>query len=159
MQSPAEGLLSAAGITVSNIHNSQIAVDTDCVSRMLETGSPGRAVQQCLSFLEVAAPSAIERRTGLATTWRRCQSLTCSKSKFEEALRSGLDILVNMFFAEVRMPIKPPLESVSAPTIKSVPSHPVRVSPPRVLRTIFFSLHILFCRSAFLCWQLRGQMF
>jgi hypothetical protein len=159
MQSHAEGLLKPAGITVSNIYNSQLAVNTDCVPLRLETDTPGMAVSQCLTFLEVGAPSAAERRTGLTTKWRKCESLKCSRSKCEALVHSRLDILVNMFLAEVRMPMQAPLASVIAPPIKPSPSHPVRVSPPRVLGTIFYSLHILFCLVVFLYWQLRGQMF
>src|SRR5262245_40759986 len=61
MQLHAEELVKGAGITVSNIYNSQLALDTDCASWRLESDSPGMRVTQCLSFLQVAAPSAGER--------------------------------------------------------------------------------------------------
>lgn len=159
MQSHAEELLRAGGITVSNIYNAQIAVDTDCAPLRRQTVSPGMSVNQCLSFLEVGALPGAERRTGFSTTWRSCQSLTCSRSKCEAIVNSRIDTLVNMFLAEVTTPRQAILERINAAPLQSAPSQPERTGLPLILVQIFLALLILGPLSLLLYWQLRDRIF
>ena len=159
MQSRAEELLRSAGITVSNIYNSQIAIDTDCVPSRVESDGPGMLVTQCLSFLEVAALSSVERRTGFSTTWRSCESAKCSRAKCGAIVISGIDSLVNMFLAERRTPKQAVLERGNAEPSQPAPIQAMHMGSLRIALVIFLSILILFSLSLFLYWQLRDRMF
>src|SRR5690349_5155765 len=71
--------LESAGVRVSDIHNAELTVDVDCLPLARPHGASS-AVHQCLGFSEMVAPASNGGRTMLATTWRQCQSYTCSRA-------------------------------------------------------------------------------
>lgn len=174
MQDNTEARLRAAGIAVSQIHNAQLTVDIDCVA-VGHSQRSAAAIHQCLSLAEVMAASADPGRTALATTWRNCQSYTCSGAACQLSARSRMNVLMDLFLdyfhdrfrkRDATAAVTPNRQSVhptGTPSRSSVSSgRPPEFSDipkpagPRG-KVIFYSIYMMACFSVLLYWQFRRQ--
>lgn len=149
LQQSAETRLRGVGMTVSDVHNSQLAVDVDCVPVM---GSrKGLAVHQCLGFSEVVSAAAGDRQM-LASTWHKCESYVCQSSYCPGLVNSGQAALLDAFLANMaerkaQVPAQPP---VTAAVYESAATAVYG-------RVIFFGLYMIACVTTGVYWQLRKR--
>lgn len=146
-----------AGITVSSVHTSQLAAETDCVPRGPRAGDSGIAVEQCLGYSELVSAPAPKTGVGLANTWRKCQSFVCASGRCESSMRAGLNVLMNSFFADFEK-----TRAASALTVRPIEVH-APASAQNTGATIrataaFYFLYILACIILLLYWQFRSSM-
>jgi hypothetical protein len=149
--------LQSAGVPVSDIHNAELTVDVDCLPLARPHGASS-AVHQCLGFSEMVAPASNGGRAMLATTWRQCQSYTCSRANCESLLRPGLRTLVDAFLVDSQQRGLS-LAAHAAPAAPlSVSINPIERASQRVGGpVIFYSLYLLMCFLVLLYWQMRRE--
>ena len=156
LQQDAAEQLRGAGVTVSDIHNAQLALDIDCLPL---PGTRASGVHQCLSFSEVVTAPSNGSRAMLATTWRQCQSYACSGANCQTQLRPGLHTLVDAFLADFQQrgsrSAAAPASSVEnrSPVADAIQGASRRVGGP----VIFYSLYMMMCFVVLLYWQVRKQ--
>ena len=140
----AEAQLRGAGVTVSNIHNAELAIDVYCAA--ISPGSRGSAVviRQCLNFSELT-PSTHGGAT-FTSSWRKCESFTCRGAKCESLSRSGLHALVDTFLKDTQERFQPTLQRIVLP---------VEAPHPVDGRIAFYSLYIMTCVTVLVYWQCR----
>src|SRR5260370_5894565 len=97
IQQDAEAQLRGAGITVSSIHNAQLAIDVYCAP--VNPGSRRTAVviREGLGLSEFVPAPSNHARTISTNTFRNCQSFTCSGAKCHPLMRSRPQPLPNPF--------------------------------------------------------------
>jgi len=163
--------LSGAGITVSNIHNSQLEMDLDCVTRTPSPRNRGIAVNVCLTFSEPLSTVSGNGKTILGSTWKSCQSFACTRAKCDAALTREdllLDALLGDFqerdaAGRIPEPMPHPPTAGLAP-----PRTPAAATAPRVYsyvpapdhtrgRQLFYATYIMTCLSLFVYWQFRSR--
>src|SRR5215813_8342325 len=88
VQNEATTRLQGSGITVSSIHNAQLALDVKCVAVTSDAEGSSLAVRHCLSFSELVTSPAKNGHPTLSTTWRKCQSYTCGRATCPGTARS-----------------------------------------------------------------------
>lgn len=148
IQQLAAGRLAGSGITVSSIHNAQLAVDLDCIAMARNI-----AVHQCLNLSELVTTMSHDGKATLASTWRSCHSYECPRGKCEVAMRHEtglLDELLGDF--NRRSPPAPIQTRAAAPAIVND-----LASNRAPLRLAFYLAYILACLSLLLHWQTRKQ--
>ena len=150
-QQNAETRLRSAGIVVSEIHNSQLAIDLDCVPVAAKGPGSSLAVHQCLGFSEVVSASN-DSQPMLAGTWRKCESYVCASARCEAAANSGLATLVDAFLSGLaerssQAPVRPPENPTAYANTGATP----------VERVIFFGLYTMTCLTTLIYWQIRKR--
>ena len=156
IQQDAEAQLRGVGVTVSNIHNAQLAIDVDCVAVTPSARSTVVVVHQCLAFSELVSAPSNDGRAMLATTWRKCQSFTCGGAKCEPLVRSGLHTLINPFFSDFQE--RNSRNDLPIPQIRPQPQASVipGEAPHRLVgRVVFYLLYIMTCVTVLVYWQRR----
>src|SRR5260370_4467029 len=160
IQKDAEAQLRGAGITVSSIHNAQLAIDVYCAP--VNPGSRRTAVviRECLGFSELVPAPSNHARTISTTTFRNCQSLTCRGAKCEPLGRSGLQPLLNPFLKD----LQDRNSRNDSPIAQIQPQPHTGVIPRQAAqriegRSVFYLLYIMACVTVLVYWQCRGRHF
>src|SRR5262245_47902018 len=102
VQNEATTRLQGSGITVSSIHNAQLALDVECVAVTPDAEGSSLAVHHCLSFSELVISPAKNGHPTLPTTWRKCQSYTCGRATCQATARSRSGFLIYLFLGGFR---------------------------------------------------------
>ena len=143
-----EGRLRSAGITVSAIHNAQIAMSLDCLALQDSAGAAAVAVHQCLAYSEVVSV-AREGKPILASTWQNCQSYTCRTGKCDSQTSSATGTLMNAFLTELQ-------QRTQAEATQFVPVLTYNPPPRRnVIQFLFYTVFMMACLSVLFYWQWR----
>ena len=149
VQQDAEAQLRGAGVTVSSIHNAQLAIEIYCAPVTPGSRKTSVVIRECLDFSEVVPAPANHGRPTSATTFRNCQSLMCRGAKCEPLVRSGLHTLMN--------PLLKDLQARNDPAIAQIGPQPqagviAREAPQRIegqsafyVLYIFYLLYIMTC--------------
>jgi hypothetical protein len=166
IQQDAEAQLRGVGITVSSIHNAQLAIDVYCAPVTPGSRKTAVVIRECLDFSEVVPAPANHARPTSATTFRNCQSLVCRGAKCEPLVRSGLHTLINPFLRDFRdrnsRNDSPIAQIRPQPQASVIP----REAPPRIegqsafyVLYVFYLLYIMTCVTVFVYWQCRGHQY
>lgn len=172
-------LLRGVGFTVSNIHNAQIAVNTECAALSAGSRNPVMSVNQCLSLSEPLPRRLKESPAPLTPTWQQCQSNRCIGAKCQELARAGLHLLLIQLLSSFQeYDSKSDLTTLQSqpqpePNARgegtglqstagrhSVSGHPTgyTMPPQRILvRDVFYSLYVMNCFSLLIYWQFRRR--
>jgi hypothetical protein len=149
LQQYAESRLRGAGMTVSDVHNSQLAVDVDCVPVTAAKSAHNLAVHQCLGFSEVVSAAAGDSPM-LASTWHKCESYVCESAYCEHLASSNETFLMDGFLsslaertAQEHARLSPPVIEAAANTVYE--------------RVIFFGLYTIACLTMGIYWQIRKR--
>ena len=158
VQQDAEAQLRGVGVTVSNIHNAQLAADIYCAAIAPGSRSTAVVVQECLGFNELAPAPSNHGRARFATTFRDCQSFKCRGAQCEPLARSRLHTLINAFLSDFEQ--RNSRNASPAPQIE--PQRQADVIPGEASsriagRSIFYLLYIMTCVTVLAYWQLRGH--
>jgi hypothetical protein len=160
IQQDAETQLRGLGVTVSNIHNAQLAIDVYCAAVTPGSRSTAMVVQECLGLSELVPAPSKHGRAMFATTWRNCQSFRCGGAKCEPLARSGLHTFINSVLSDFQernsrndLPI-PPIRP--QPHASVIPGE----APQRdVGRSVFYLLYIMTCVTVLVYWQCREHQY
>jgi len=160
IQQDAEAQLRGVGVTVSNIHNTQLAIDVYCAAVFPGSRSTAVVVQQCLGFSELVPALYNHGRAMFATKWRNCQSFRCRGAKCEPLVRSGVHALINSFLRNFQ--VRNSRNNFPIPQVRPQPQAsfiPGEV-PQRVLgRSVFYLLYIMTCVTVLVYWQCREHQY
>src|SRR5258708_5661916 len=160
IQQGAEAQLHGLGVTVSNIHNAQLAIDVYCAAITPGSRSTAVVVQECIGFSELVPAPSNHGRAMFATTFRDCQSFRCRGAKCEPLARSGLHTLINTFLRDFQEPNSrnnfPILQTRPQPQASVIPGE----VPQRVLgRSVFYLLYIMTCVTVLVYWRCRERQY
>jgi hypothetical protein len=160
IQQDAEAQLRGAGITVSSIHNAQLAIDVYCAPVNPGSRRTVVVIQECLGFSELVPAPSNHGRAISTTTFRNCQSLTCRGAKCEPLVRSGLQPLMNPFLKDLQGRNSrndgPVGQIQPQPQTGVIPKE----APQRIeRRSLFYLLYIMACFTVLVYWQCRGHHF
>jgi hypothetical protein len=160
IQQDAEAQLRGLGVTVSNIHNAQLAIDAYCAAVTPGSRTTAVVVRECLGFSELVPASPNHRRPMFATTSRNCQSFTCKGAKCEPLVHSGLHTLLTLFLRDLRD--RTSRNDLPIPQIQ--PQSEVIVitgkAPQRVVdHSVFYLLYILTCVTLLFYWRCRRYQY
>ena len=160
VQQDAEAQLRGAGVTVSSIHNAQLAVEVYCSPVTPGSQKTAVVIRECLDFSEVVPAPANHGRPMSATTFRNCQSLVCRGAKCEPLVRSGLRTLLNPFLKDLQD--RNSRNDSSIAQIQPQPKTGVipREAPQRIEeRSVFYLLYISTSVTVLLYWQFRKHQY
>ncbi len=160
IQDAAQAQLRGAGVTVSNIHNAQLAIDVFCAAVNPGSRNTSVIVRECLGFSELAPAPSNHGRTMFATTWRECQSFTCGGARCESVVRSGLHTIIDKFlsdFQERNFGKNLPIQQIRPQPQTNVihAEAPERVDG----RSAFYLLYIATCVIVLVSWQCREHRY
>jgi hypothetical protein len=160
IQQDAEAQLRDVGVTVSNIHNAQLAIDVYCAAVTPGSRSTTVVVQECLGFSELIPARSNHGRAMFATKWRNCQSFRCGGAKCESLVRSGLHTLINTALIDFQE--RNSRNDLPIPQIRPQPQASVipGEAPRRgVGRSVFYLLYIVTCVTVLVYWQCREHQY
>jgi len=147
IQQAASERLTAAGITISNVHNAVLGLDLNCTAPASDAQKHTVAVDECLTFSEFVATPSMQNHTTLAPTWHACQSYTCTRTRCEPAVGYGSQ-LIEQFLGEIR-------ERAAMPPV-IVPSAPAAPDNTALARLLFYSVYIISCLTLIVYRGIRG---
>ena len=158
VQQDAETQLRGVGLTMSSIHNGQLAIDIYCAPVTPGSRKTAVVVRECLDFSELVPAPANPGRPMSATTFRNCQSLVCRGAKCESLVGSGLHTLLNPFLKDLQDRNSrndgPIAQIQPRPQTGVIP----RDAPRRIEgRSVFYLLYIMTCVTVLIYWQCRGH--
>lgn len=166
--------LAAAGIEVWNIYNARLNADMDCVIVSSGTRSGTMVVNECLTFSELVSTPLNENRMALASTWRKCESYTCNRTKCAAADRKTAQ-LIDYFSAYLRERDTQSSISLDKSQPEVLPHPGKRIAPASSTRgpanvdsrstilasttgyTVIYGIYVLNCLCILLYWQLRKR--
>jgi hypothetical protein len=169
VQGDVESQLRLSGIALSRVHTARLAAEVDCTPLVIGGRIATIGVRQCLSISEtVPAPSGVRGLT-LATTWRKCGSLTCAGRRCQAVMESDLRGLVDVFISHFReLNAGPGLQAQAVegvtgvvkpqpvePGLGSESSHvPTAISVASTLKVanLYYTLYILTCLAVLGYW-------
>jgi hypothetical protein len=157
LQQNLEDQLRAESIAVSRVYTAGLTADISCQS----AGMRSVATQQCLALSQAVPQPSAANGLHLATTWRNCQSYTCSKQNCSEFARATQRTLFGQFIsvlrarkAQSKVPGAPAAamsgSSDRAPTPFVSASVPTSILNPGA---IIYMLYILTCMAVLARWQ------
>jgi len=163
--------LTAAGITVSNIHTGRLDIDFDCVGVAPNVRSSAMVVHQCLSYSELVSAPSNANKSILAATWRQCESYTCSRSNCTASARySGqlLDAFLSQLPEQTALdtaphPAPPVPKPVQPPAKVLAPRHSATALIPPVPHrsgpagSLVYAGIIMNCLCVLVYWQIRRR--
>ncbi|MEO8595536.1 MAG: hypothetical protein ABI759_19610 [Candidatus Solibacter sp.] len=153
LQQSAEEQLRGAGFTVSNIHNSELQIDVDCMAVGERRRTSGFAVHHCVAFSEMVSSHANPGAALLAGTWRDCQSVTCGNN-CSTMVAEGQEALVRKFLGDHQQ--RQSEESLTTRLQRQAGAAQNPGDPGgSTKRVVIYSLYILVCLSVLFHWQLR----
>jgi hypothetical protein len=154
-----EGQLRDAGFTVAKAHSASLAAETDCTPVNKRPKSGELAVHQCLALSEVVTAPSKSRGLAMATTWRECESYTCTGRACEASMRSGLRKLVDVFAGDFRnrRGVPAPAAAISSArpaTAVGAMSTDSALAPlgPETVR-VYYVVYILACIMVLFRWE------
>ena len=156
LQQNLEDHLRAESIAVSRVYTAGLTADISCQP----AGMRSVAAQQCLALSQAVPQPSAANGLHLATTWRNCQSYTCSKQNCSEFARATQRTLAGQFISALRAPKAesqvpgPAATPVSPSERASIPF--VSASVPRSILNpgaIIYMLYILTCMAVLARWQ------
>ena len=161
IQKDAESQLRGVGVTVSNIHNAQLATDVYCAAITPGSRSTAVVVQECLGFSELVPAPPNHGRAMFATTFRNCESFKCRGAQCEPLARSRLHTLINAFLRDFQE--RNARTGFPAPQIQPQPPQ-VSVTPGEASRrdvgsSVFYLLYIVTCVTVLVYWQYREHQY
>jgi hypothetical protein len=163
--------LAAAGITVSSIHTARLDIDFDCVVLAPNARSSAMVVHECLIYSELVSAPSNANKSLLATTWRKCESYTCSRANCTLSAKYGGQLL-DAFQAELlehtTLDTTPhPAQAQSEPTRtqgkSAVPTALIRSVPQKPLHSggtggpLVYAGIIMNCLCVLVYWQIRRR--
>jgi hypothetical protein len=160
IQQDAEAQLRGVGVTVSNIHNAQLATDVYCAAITPGSRNTAVVVQECLGFSELHPAPSNRGRAMFATTFRDCQSFKCRGAQCEPLARSRLHTLINTFLSDYKD--RNSRDAFPAPQI--LPQPEVSVLPGEASgrvagSSVFYLLYIMTCVTVLVYWQYREHQY
>lgn len=158
VQQDAETQLRGVGVTMSSIHNGQLAIDIYCAPVTPGSRKTAVVVRECLDFSELVPAPANPGRPMSATTFRNCQSLVCRGTNCESLVGSGLHTLLNPFLKDLQD--RNSRNNSPIAQIQTLPQTGVipREAPQRIEgRSVFYLLYIMTCVTVLIYWQCRGH--
>ena len=164
-----ESQLRLANISVSKLHNAELATEVDCTPVRARSLRPREGVHYCVSLSQVIALPAAPRRHTLATTWRQCGSTTCTTGTCDTLLRAEVHNLVTAVITDLHdtgnsassgpAPRPPPATPAHEPTQAHADSigsrNPMNLPVPLTRSTVIYFLYITTCLGVLLQWEYR----
>jgi hypothetical protein len=160
IQHDAESQLRGVGVTVSNIHNAQLATDVYCAAITPGSRSTAVVVQECLGFSELVPAPSNHGRATFATTFRDCQSFKCRGAQCEPLARSRLHTLINSFLSDFQQ--RNSRNAYPASQIQPQPQAnviPGEASGRVAGSSVFYLLYIMTCVTVLVYWQYREHQY
>jgi hypothetical protein len=153
-----EGLLTAGlrnvGIPVSTVYNSQLSVEVECATLSPDPGA-ALATHECLDFSELVQTASNEGRPALASTWRKCATLSCARGKCD----AGVQAAVQDQLRELSAVLQERRAAAAAPAPAPAPERRFTIEVSRRGLVLFYSLYIVACLSLIVYWQVRKQAY
>ena len=144
IQSAVEAQLREAGIAVSRVHTAVLSADVDC-AWVTAGRTTTISVHQCLDLSQPVSIPAEGRRETLASTWRKCQSYTCTRTQCGTAALSQSRKLVEAFVADSPGPKLAAVLSPRPPAPAPPPAEAAIYTPPTTLvRTAVASYYVIY---------------
>lgn len=157
LQQDTETQLRKAGIAVSRVHTAALNTDFDCVPVKAESRAASLAVHQCLSLSQVVSMPTHSNGMTMATTWRQCESYTCSGRECQGYARTGQRGLVDAFLVEFRERAAKPTQTAPAPAQPAaVPLQAGMADAPKPglrFTVVFYVAYILMCLAVLARWE------